>query len=55
KLVEVDKQEIIERLEPKTKKYFEQFKICQECNKIYWEGSHYKRMEALFEEISNNY
>lgn len=55
KLVEVDKKEIIERLEPKTKKYFERFKICRECDKIYWEGSHYKRMEVLFAKIDNNF
>ncbi|MFN2364011.1 MAG: Mut7-C RNAse domain-containing protein [Halarsenatibacteraceae bacterium] len=54
-LVEVDKEEIIQRLEPKTKKYFERFKICQECGKIYWEGSHYKRMEDLFNKINNRY
>lgn len=53
RLVEIDKQVIIDRLEPKTKKYFERFKICQECDKIYWEGSHYKRMEDLFEKINN--
>jgi len=53
-LVEIDKEEIIERLEPKTKKYFEQFKICQECDKIYWEGSHYKRMEDLFDKINKH-
>lgn len=52
KLVEVDKEEIIQRLEPKTKKYFERFKICQKCDKIYWEGSHYQRMEDLFEKIN---
>lgn len=54
RLIEIDKEEIIDRLEPKTKMYFERFKICQECDKIYWEGSHYMRMEDLFKRISND-
>ncbi len=52
-LVEIDKEEIIERLEPKTKKYFERFKICQNCGKIYWEGSHYKKMEDWFQKLDD--
>jgi hypothetical protein len=35
KLEDVDKAEIVERLEPKTKKYFTEFKYCQQCDKIY--------------------
>jgi uncharacterized protein with PIN domain len=53
KLVEIDKGEIIERLEPKTKKYFEEFKYCQQCDKIYWRGSHYDKTEKLLDELKN--
>jgi hypothetical protein len=35
------------RLEPKTKKYFHEFHICQQCDQIYWKGSHYQRLEKL--------
>lgn len=38
----VDKEEIIERLEPKTKKYYHEFRMCPECRQIYWKGSHYR-------------
>lgn len=47
KLVDIDKEEIIERLEPKTKKYFDDFKYCLQCDKIYWRGSHYKKTEKM--------
>ncbi|WP_029895862.1 Mut7-C RNAse domain-containing protein [Desulfohalovibrio reitneri] len=47
----VDKQDILHRLEPKTKRYFHSFHICPECNQIYWPGSHTKRMRELLEEL----
>ncbi|WP_256335480.1 Mut7-C ubiquitin/RNAse domain-containing protein [Halanaerobium congolense] len=49
KLIEIKKEEIIERLEPKTKKYFEKFKYCQQCDKIYWKGSHFEETEELLD------
>ena len=45
----VDKLEISDQLESKTRKYFEKFKRCKECGKIYWKGSHHSRMLALIE------
>lgn len=43
-LVKVDKKEIISKLKPKTIKYFDEFKCCYDCGKIYWKGSHYNNM-----------
>ena len=47
RLVPVEKEKIIDRLEPKTKKYYEEFFICPECKKIYWQGSHYEDMKEF--------
>jgi uncharacterized protein with PIN domain len=49
----VRKEDVLDRLEPLTKKYFEEFHICPSCGQIYWKGSHYERMEKLVEEIEN--
>ena len=43
----VSKQDIIERLEPLTKMYYEEFRLCPSCNQIYWKGSHYGHMLDL--------
>lgn len=43
----VDKEEVLHRLEPKTKRYYDEFHICQECGKVYWKGSHYPRMRRF--------
>ena len=42
----VDKAAILHRLEPKTRKYFHEFKRCPACDRIYWRGSHHDRMRA---------
>jgi uncharacterized protein with PIN domain len=38
----VAKEDILECLEFKTKKYYHEFHMCQECRQIYWKGSHYR-------------
>lgn len=45
------KGRVIERLEPKTKLYYNDFKICSVCNQIYWKGSHFKKIEQFIEEL----
>lgn len=47
----VDKADIIDRLEPLTKKYFHEFHICPECRRIYWAGSHNERMREWMERM----
>ncbi len=48
----VDKQSIEERLEPKTRKYFDSFMRCSDCGQIYWQGSHHARSLHLIEELT---
>jgi uncharacterized protein with PIN domain len=43
----VEKQSILHLLEPKTKKYYQEFHICPNCKRVYWKGSHYERMDKL--------
>lgn len=50
----VDKKEIIDLLEPGTRKYFDDFSRCEECGKIYWKGSHHDRMRDLLEWIDRS-
>jgi len=50
----VAKEAVIDRLEPLTKLYFNEFQICPACQQIYWKGSHYAKMQKLVEEITEN-
>jgi uncharacterized protein with PIN domain len=47
----VPKQQIIDRLQPLTKKYYDEFRICPACNQIYWKGSHFERMLQMIDEM----
>jgi len=42
----VAKAAILHQLEPRTKKYFNTFKTCPDCGRIYWRGSHCDAMAA---------
>ena len=52
RLQSVSKQEVIDRLEPLTKQYFDEFRICPACNQIYWKGSHYGHMLEMIAELA---
>jgi len=49
-LQDVDKATVEDRLEPKTRKYFDTFRICTGCGQIYWQGSHYERSMRLVDD-----
>lgn len=53
KLKPVSKADVLERLEPLTQKYYEEFSICTECDQVYWKGSHYERMRGWIDRIQN--
>jgi uncharacterized protein len=46
-LVPVEKAAVLDRLEPLTKRYFDEFHLCPHCDQVYWQGSHYEHMQSL--------
>jgi uncharacterized protein with PIN domain len=53
KLEKIEKEKIIQQLEPLTLKYFDTFFICTHCQSIFWEGSHFDRMSSFISTIKN--
>jgi len=53
-LTDISKDEIIDRLLPKTSRYYQSFKKCNHCDHIYWEGSHYSRMKKYIDSVIEN-
>jgi hypothetical protein len=43
-LARVSKDEVIDQLEPLTRRHYDEFSRCADCGRIYWAGSHYKRL-----------
>ena len=54
KLERTEKQEIEHRLEPLTKKYYDSFLVCSDCQQIYWQGSHFQRAKDLIDEFTES-
>ena len=49
-----DKAAIAPHLMPRTLAHYDNFWQCRDCNKIYWQGSHYQRMQQLIADINAN-
>ena len=45
----VDKAAVMDRLQPLTRRYYDEFARCPACDQIYWKGSHYDRMLELIQ------
>ncbi len=51
KLEKADKASLLDRLEPKTRRYFQRFLVCSCCGKIFWRGSHTEKLEGFVEAV----
>jgi uncharacterized protein len=50
-LKSVEKEKVISQIPPKVKACREEFWFCPSCNKIYWKGSHYDKMNTFIEKM----
>ena len=50
----VHKSDIIDLLQPLTRKHFEIFKQCAACGKVFWPGSHCQRMQRLIARLRSD-
>ena len=48
----VAKADVLDQLEPLTRIYYEDFRRCTECGKVYWPGSHFAKLQARIERIA---
>jgi uncharacterized protein with PIN domain len=46
-LVRKDKREIEDKIDADTARIFKEFFYCPSCDKVFWKGSHFERMERL--------
>ena len=52
-LATVSKEAVIDQLEPLTRLYYDDFKMCPQCGQSYWRGSHVAKLEKRVEAILN--
>ena len=47
----IEKALVEERLPPKVRAHFERFSTCDICRRVFWEGTHWRSMQALLVEL----
>jgi len=47
----VDKKEVLSRIPPKTALWQDEYFICRACEKLYWRGTHFPRLQTMVEQI----
>jgi hypothetical protein len=50
-LAAATREEVLDRLEPLTRRYYDDFRRCPGCDAVYWKGSHHARMARLVERV----
>jgi len=46
-LIPADVEAVTDRLPPRTRASYQKFHQCPGCGRVYWQGSHYERLEKL--------
>jgi uncharacterized protein with PIN domain len=47
----VDKKEVLSRIPPKTALWQDEYFICQACDKLFWRGTHFSKLQETVERI----
>jgi uncharacterized protein with PIN domain len=48
----VEKDSVRAELPPRVAETFEEFRRCPDCHRVYWQGSHYRRMQDWIEQLT---
>ena len=51
-LAAVTKADVLDRLEPLTRRHYDDFARCGSCGQVYWKGSHHRRLEELVSRVT---
>jgi uncharacterized protein with PIN domain len=51
RILKIEKKEILDQIEPGTKANFDTFYRCRECHKVYWNGSHFEKMQVVINNL----
>jgi uncharacterized protein with PIN domain len=51
-LVPKSKEEVVHLLPPDIRNLYKEFFFCPDCRKVFWQGSHFKRMESFIRALT---
>ena len=52
-LQQIDKQAVLAMLPENVARHYDRFCTCPSCKRIFWEGSHWKRMRGWLDQLPN--
>jgi uncharacterized protein with PIN domain len=47
RLTAVNKVDVLDRLKPLTREHYDDFAACEDCDQVYWHGSHHRRLQEI--------
>lgn len=50
-LERISKEDILDRIPPRVKELYYEYNHCTSCDRIYWKGTHYIKMQNMIEQI----
>jgi uncharacterized protein with PIN domain len=54
RLVEAEPSAVVDRVPPYVRRTQRQFSACVVCDRVYWQGTHWQRMQALIAQFHNS-
>ncbi len=51
-LTQVSKEEVLDRIPPKTARWQDEYFMCTGCGKLYWRGTHYPQLRKMIKRIT---
>src|SRR3954452_17192447 len=52
-LEEVSKEEVAAEIQPRTLRWIDEYFRCQKCGKLFWHGTHWRRIRKILEDMYN--
>jgi uncharacterized protein with PIN domain len=53
-LEDVSREAVLDRLPEKVRGFYDRFKRCPGCERVYWEGTHFARMKGVLERLTGS-
>ncbi len=47
----VDKASVLDSLPPRVREHYDRFSTCDACGRVYWEGSHWRNMRRVLDDV----
>jgi len=52
-IIPITKEMVFDRIPPKARDFYNEFYLCPNCEKVFWKGTHYTRMQELLAQWKN--